>query len=138
MNGGSSDPWQYVPVIHPTADSYVRAAAQEAGGAAAKRDRDKRANYSSADPNGYAFTPLSMETYGRLGKPAMGLLNTLAETAADAGVAKDAFVTNALRELSISLCRSNAVIYRAGLTVMAQAAGTIFWTAQPVPFANVL
>ena len=79
-----------------------------------------------------------MEAYGKLGKPAMELLNKQAETAADAGVAKDAFMTNALRELSISLCQGNAEIPRAGLTVMAQAAGTIFWTAQPVPFANVL
>ena len=54
----------------------------------------------------------------------MELLNTLAETAADAGDAKDAFETSALRELSISLCQGNAVICRAGLTVMAQTAGS--------------
>ena len=58
-----------------------------------------------------AFIPLSTESYGRLGMPAMGLLNTLAATAAASGVVKDMFVFNALRQLSIGLCRGSGALY---------------------------
>lgn len=54
--------------------------------------------------------PLSTKSYGRLGKPAMGLLNTLAATAAAIGVVNDTFV--AVRELSIGLCRRNGGLNR--------------------------
>ena len=68
------------------------------GGASPLRDAAKRAKYTSADPNGYVFIPLSMESYSRLGKPAMSMLNTLAATATASGVVKDTFVVDAPRE----------------------------------------
>ena len=79
-------------------------------GAATLRDPAKIAKYTFADPYGYAFISLSMESYGRLGKPAMGLLNTLEAAAAASGVVKDTFVANALREFSIGLCRGNGAL----------------------------
>ena len=48
------------------------------------------------------FMPLSTKSYGRLGKPAMGRLHTLAATAVAIGVVNDTFV--ALRGYSIGLC----------------------------------
>ena len=126
-----------ISVVHPCAPSFVQAAQTE-GGAAAARDRRKRTKYQSADPNGYAFSPLSHETFGRIGKPAMELLNTLATTASAGGdVIKDGFVNNALRELSIGLCRGNAVMYRRSLQVLARASGRAFMTGLPVPTADV-
>ena len=126
-----------VSIVHPAADTYVRAAANAAGSAAAVRDQAKRARYETDDPHGYAFIPLSMETYGRMGKPAMELLNKLAETAADGGVNKDSFVTNALRVLSIGLCRGNAVLYKRSLPVMARVRGTSFRSGMLVPTGEI-
>ena len=125
-----------VSVIHPASTTYVHAA-QTTGGAATLRDAAKIAKYTSADPNGYAFIPLSTESYGRLGKPAMGLLNTLAATAAASGVVKDTFVANALRELSIGLCRGNGALYRRALGVMARASGIAFMAGMIVPTSDV-
>ena len=128
-----------ISVIHPAAASYVRAAARSAGSAAATRDARKRALYRTADPNGYAFTPLSVETYGRLGEPAMELLNALAGVAAAGGtVFKAGFVTNALRELSITLCRGNGALYRAGLGVFARVTGHAFHAGLPNPTAEIV
>jgi hypothetical protein len=126
-----------VSVIHPAAQTYRRAAAREAGSAAAERDRAKRSLYETADPHGYAFCPISIETFGRLGKPAMELLNTLAETAADGGVLKETFVTTALRELSVGLCRGNAVLYKRGLKTMARVSGTAFQEGMLVPTGEI-
>jgi hypothetical protein len=115
-----------VSVIHPTAPTNVRGA-RVAGGAAAAREATKRARYETADPNGYAFVPLVVETYGRMGKAAMEMLNTLATAASSSGaVQKSSFVTNALRQLSVALCRGNGVMYRRSLAVLATASGCAF------------
>ena len=82
--------------------------------------------------------PLSVESYGRIGEPAMQLLNTLAEMASASGsVDKGDFVGSALRELSVSLCRGNGVMYRAGLKVQARCSGRAFMSGTDVPTADV-
>ena len=82
----------WTSVIHPAASSYVQAA-RTVGGAAAVRDAAKRLRYESIGPNGYTFVPISVETFGRLGKPAMELINKLAATVAAGGaVEKSAFM----------------------------------------------
>ena len=127
-----------VSVIHPAASTNLRYA-RTAGGAAAAREASKRARYETADPNGYTFVPLVVESYGRMGQAAMGLLNTLATAAAAGGaVKKSAFVTNALRQLSVGLCRGNGVMYRRGMAVLATASGCAFrpgayYTSSEVP-----
>ena len=126
-----------VSVVHPCASTYVRAA-RVAGGAAVVRDAAKQAKYQTADPSGYAFVPLSHESFGRMGQPAMKLLNTLAEVASANGrVVKAGFVGNALRELSISLCRGNALMHRRGLGVLARVTGNCFRAGLTVPTADV-
>ena len=74
--------------------------AQVERGAAAVRFQSKRAQYESADPNGYAFVPPSTKSFERLGKPAMQLLNTLATTAVDGGAVVKGFF------LSLTVCAS--------------------------------
>ena len=59
--------------------------------------------HTSGDPNGYAFIPLSTESYGRLRKQASRLLNSVATISTTSGVVTDTFVANALSELSIGL-----------------------------------
>jgi hypothetical protein len=127
-----------VSIIHPAAATYVRGAAHTDGSAAAARDHAKRARYETDHPGGYAFKPFSVETYGRLGKPAMQLLNDLASAATAGGVRfKGDFVMHALREISVSLCRGNAVMFRRGLFVLANASGVNFIPGMDSPIAEV-
>ena len=127
-----------VSVVHPAASTYVHKA-RFPGGAAAERDRVKTIKYHTADPNGYAFTPLSHETYGRLGKPAMQLLNTLSiEASASGSVHKGDFVTNALRQLSITMCRANGIMFRRSLETLAKVTGTNFAGGLLIPTSDVL
>jgi hypothetical protein len=127
-----------VSVVHPAAPTYVAAAAQTDGSAAAARDQLKRARYQSDDPAAYSFQPLSVETYGRLGKPAMQMLSTLASAATNAGVRlRGDFTANALRELSVGLCRGNSVLYKRSLYALARASGVAFRAGMDVPTADV-
>jgi hypothetical protein len=87
---------------HPPGVANWAAAARTDGAAADGRDREKRRAYSRLESNGYPFTPFSVESYGRLGKPAMDLLSKLGEEAESAGrqCSKAQFVSWTLRELS--------------------------------------
>jgi hypothetical protein len=120
-----------VSVVRPAATSYSRAAARTAGAAgAASRDALKRRQYHagglSAAPS---FFPLSVESFGRLGVSAMQFLSDLAEaalasSAAGTDATKAAFISAALRELGVTLCMGNELVYREGLRVYAAAGGT--------------
>jgi hypothetical protein len=92
-----------VSVIHPAAASFAVGAARAPGFAAAARDASKRCAYrqvSSALP----FVPMSVESFGRLGAPALTLLGDLADQAVQAGgpgLSRATFICGALRELSV-------------------------------------
>jgi hypothetical protein len=113
-----------VSVVNPAGDTCCHAAARTVGAAAAKRDGQKRRAYRRFDPDAYDFVPLSQESYGRLGKPAMALLHQLAEVASRCGdVDRGVFVTNALRRLSVALYKGNAYILRMGIQSLAECTG---------------
>ena len=58
---------------------------------------------------------MSTETFGRLGKPAMALLNRLSEYALAGDIVfKDAVVVNALREFYVGSCRVCALAFVSG------------------------
>ena len=99
-----------VSVNHPAAQAYVRAAAEATGAAAARRDKEKMDKHrASAEGGACGFVPLSVETYGRMGAPAMQLLRDLAELASEGGaVDKQRWVQRALRKLSVGFMRGNA------------------------------
>jgi hypothetical protein len=102
-----------ISVIHPFVAASLRAAALTDGAVAARRDTTKKAAYNALEPNGYNFLPFSVESYGRLGKPALAILSPFGEEACSSGtVSKGAFVARALCELSVGLCRGNATMYR--------------------------
>jgi hypothetical protein len=87
---------------------------------------------------GGSFTPLSMESYGRLGRLAMQLLQTLAAAAASSATAESdattsTFVTGALRELDVALVKGNEVVYREAVHVYATAGGTGARVGDTVP-----
>jgi hypothetical protein len=72
------------------------------------------------------FVPMSVESFGRLGAPALTLLGVLANQAVQAGgpgLSLATFVSGALRELSVALCRGNASLCRSGTYVATRAAG---------------
>ena len=124
-----------ISVVNPAADTYVEAAAREVGSAAAERDRRKREAYRLYDPDAYGFVPLTHESYGRLGKPAMAHLNWLAEAASRCGkFDKKVFVTNALRHMSVALYKGNAEILRLGVQQFAGCSGRarLLGRAQPL------
>jgi hypothetical protein len=79
-----------------------------------------------------------MESHGRLGRPAMQLLQTLAAAAASSATAgwhltTSSFVTGALRELGVALVKGNEVVYREALHVYATAGGTVPCIGATVP-----
>ena len=130
-----------VSVIHPAGAGNRFAAARNDGAAAARRDADKRRTYNRLDPNGYPFVPFSIESYGRLGRPAIALLARLGAEAAGVGdqnwVSKSAFVRSALRELSVGLCMGNCVMYRKALGLRAIGVSQGFRPGSDRPTAEV-
>jgi hypothetical protein len=123
-----------VSVIHPLSQNALPRAAATAGAAAALRDRQKRTAYARVEPNGYGFIPFSVETYGRLGQPAMKLLHLLGDEAAGpGGVTRASFVAGTLRELSIGLCRSNFLLHRASVGMLARASGVGYQAGMTAP-----
>jgi hypothetical protein len=119
-----------VSVVHSAANSFFQQAAHTAGAAAFVMDAAKSHKYGgSRQVAGGSFTPLSMESYGRLGWLAMQLLRTLADAAASSATAgsditTSTFVTGALCELSVALVKGKEVVYRDALHVYATAGGT--------------
>jgi hypothetical protein len=110
-----------VSITHPACLANRAAAATTDGAAAARRDREKRRTYGQLGPNEYPFSPFSVETYGRLCKPAIIFLGQLGKEAEEAGhkVSKSGFVAAAIQELSAWLCRGNYQMYRALLGLLA-------------------
>jgi hypothetical protein len=61
--------------------------------------------------SGLPFVPLTVESFWRLWTPALSLLHSLADPTVQAGgpgLSQDAFISGALRELGIALCRGKA------------------------------
>jgi hypothetical protein len=88
-----------VSITHPSGVANRAAAATTDSAAAARRDREKRGTYGQLEPNGYPIIPFSMETYGRLGKPAIIFRRQLGLEAKEAGT----------RLASLALCRPPSV-----------------------------
>ena len=99
-----------VSVTNVLSSSYVAAAAARDGAAAAKRDEVKRASYADRGDSGYKFTPFSVESLGRLGKPALSLLSTVGRMAAERSLgtfSSRQFIDGVLQEIAVILCRYN-------------------------------
>jgi hypothetical protein len=111
-----------VRVVHPPSANALSAAAATIG---ARCDKLKRASYSRVEPCGYPFVPFSIESYGRLGVPAMKLSHDLSDEAASPGTnfSRASFVAGALRELRVGLWRGNCAMYRANAGFLARVTG---------------
>ena len=124
-----------VSITHPTSRSFVARAAAQPGYAAAERDRVKRTKYQGA-LGSYRFVPLVHETYGRLGAPAYSFLQELADVAAASGsTSKREFLGNALRDLSVALCKGLARQARLYAPLRRRATGKALRPGLAVPTA---
>ena len=131
-----------VSVAHPavagndsSADWLLRQCAEVAGFAAQQRDEQKRKKYRR---NNFAeqFTPLSHETYGRLGLPAMALLSQLGDIVEAGGrSSKGSFMQSALLELSVALQRGKKVVFRMYNFNFAKLSGHHFVHGDVIPTA---
>jgi hypothetical protein len=129
-----------VSVVHPGAERYRRAAAATPGAAAAQRDAEKRARYRQDEWGAYRFTPLSVETFGRLGTPMMCLLSDIGNLAVSSGdglFTKEQFVSGVLRELSVSLCKTNARLEHGVSGFFVRASGVCIRHGRSSPTAEV-
>ena len=80
------------------------------------------------------FVSLTVETYERMGAPAMQLLRDLTDSASEGGaLGRQRWVQRALRELSVGLMRGNAWKMRAGLSVAALRAGCVLQASRGPP-----
>jgi hypothetical protein len=122
-----------ISITHRLAINTLAVAATTADASAARRDQQKRATYSRVEPNGYPFVPFSVESYGRIGQPAMKLLHALGDEAAGPGRVKRASFPGALQETRIGLCRGNFFMYRVCLGMIAKASWTGFQAGMRVP-----
>jgi hypothetical protein len=108
-------PWRLevgdVSVIHPAAVPYAAVAVLASVLAAAARNSAKQRAYRTFS-SALLFVPMLMESFGT---PAMSLLESFAGSAVLAGgpgLSRSAFISGALRELSVALCRGNAFLCR--------------------------
>jgi hypothetical protein len=108
--------------------------------AATQRGYEKRAQYQQDEWGTYRFTPPSMETCGRLGAPMMHLLSNIGNLAVSRGnglFPKEQFVSGVLRELSASLCKTNARLEHGVSSFFVRASGIFHRHGQSRPTAEV-
>jgi hypothetical protein len=110
-------------MIHPRCATYVAAASQTKGAAAALRDRDTYRSHAGHQHPGHTFVPASVETYGHLGKPIMRYLRTLSDVASarSPAVTRGSFLASAHPELSVALVQRQGYIYRSCALLLAKA-----------------
>jgi hypothetical protein len=133
QNGQSGMTVLDVSVTHPPGVAIRAASAATHGAAAARRDAEKRRAYNwlrMGTPG--PLVPFSVETYGRLGKPAVAFLGMLGAEAMSAGdVSKSGFVAVALREHSVGLCKCNYLQASADASGIAWCVGWGCWQRRP-------
>ena len=96
-------------VTHPLASSAFAAAAWGTEMSAEAKGALKRDKYGPKGTTACRFIPMSHETYGRAGPPAVALLHELAEFLASTGaISKKIFTENAVCDLSTTLCSGMA------------------------------
>jgi hypothetical protein len=127
-------------VIHPGASTYCAVASKTDGGTAARRDAAKTSLYRGYGAGCYHFVPLTVETFGRLGKPLMKLITDVSDQAIQHGngtFTREKFATGVLRELSVCLCRRNASLERTVAGCFVRVSGGSYSPGLDQPMAEV-
>jgi hypothetical protein len=120
--------------------AHVAACAARDGAAAAKRDEEKKAAYAKRGDSGYKFIPFSVESLGRLGKPALSLLSQLGARASEASMGaftSRQYIDGVLQEISVILNRFNARMEKAVAGFVLRPAGREWMRPRAVPSCDV-
>jgi hypothetical protein len=127
-----------ISIVHPASDTLRGKASKVMGAAAAARDEAKRNDHAKHGTKGYSFVPFSVESYGCLGKEADQLLKDLADGAASTGVCERvAFLHWIRKEISLSLIRGNARIFKRFVGCLARGVGENFQQGANMPALDV-
>ena len=115
-------------------------AADEDGAAAARKDAEKTAKYAARGDTGYKFIPFSVESLGRLGKPALALLTKLGRLAAERShdsLTVRQFVDGVLQEISVIVNNINSRMENAVSSFVMRPAGGEWSLGSDVPSCDV-
>jgi hypothetical protein len=125
-------------MIHLRCATYVAAASQMRGAAAAQRDRDTYRAHAGHLHHGQTFVPASVETYGHLGRCSMRYLRTLCgvESARCLSVTRELFLASTHRELSVALVQSQGYLYCSCALLLAKASGRPVLPGADTPYLD--
>jgi hypothetical protein len=96
--------------------------------------------YRRREDASYTFVPMSIELYGRIGAPLMHLIRRIGCEAAEYSefnFSSARFVSGALRELSVCLCKWNHQFDRVVASLFVRASGCCFQRRLICPSAEV-
>jgi hypothetical protein len=115
-----------VVVTHPASLSRRDRASREPGSAAKVAEASKRSIHG-VGAVGHTFVPFAIESYGRLGLEALKLLRDWADSASSGGLFdRDGYLVWIKRELSVSLIKGNARLFRRYVGYLTQGIGRRF------------
>jgi hypothetical protein len=127
-----------ISCVHPAGETMRGKASKQAGAAATARDKAKRWDHAKDGTPGYTFVPFSIETYGQLGVEADKLLKDLASEAASTGVwERDVFLHWIRKEISLSLIRGNAKIFKRFVGCLIRGVGQHFQQGEDIPALDI-
>jgi hypothetical protein len=116
-----------VSITHPSCPSYALQGSKSPLAVAKLRESIKHNKYDAqALAEGTPFTPFVMETFGGLGKEAVGFIKKISYAYSELSpfpVRRGAFASLITRSLSILLQRGNALVQLAGCQVAREHAG---------------
>ena len=119
-----------VVITHPASRTLCGRASRTPGAAAPVAEENKRRIHAAGGTRGYRVVPFAIEAYGRLGRAAVELLGEWDDAAAGNGAFDwDAYLTWVKRELSVSLVRGNARLFKKLWVCLPMVMGSALWKA---------
>lgn len=116
-----------IAVTHPAMQTVRAKASKTPGAAAEERAKAKRRYHEKNGTPGYRFVPFVVESYGRLGKDAENLLKSMADRASSSGDCdRNGYLHWIKKEISLSLVRGNARVFRRYLGQLIRGTGVDF------------
>jgi hypothetical protein len=125
-------------IIHFRCATYVVAASQTRGAAAALRDWDKWLGACRPSAPWPHLCSASVETYGHLNRPIMQYLRTCSNVASarPLPVTRGLFLDSAHREPSVALVQSQGFVYRFCALLLAEASGRPVLPGADAPYLD--
>ena len=113
-----------VVITHPASTTLRGRACRTPGVAARVAEESKRRSHAAGGTRGCRFVPSAIETYWRSGRVAVEVLGEWADaTAGDGAFDRKAFLTWVKRELSVSLVRGRARLFKKFVRMLTRGLG---------------